>query len=243
MKQFTIAICGNVGAGKTWLATKLQALCIQDGMSAKIYNELDSELEDILVQRNASPDNFSTAAQQMFLKKLMVRDVKAARDVEHEVIILDRLVNEEYIFREFLKMTGGLDQVGFDKITASGAEVTKSLEIMYGGLENIPRLEIDCVVYVEVVPEVQVEWIVKRGRPGEKEYWTVPGLAALGNIYQELFVSSLETLYKVGRIESVPQTELMTYCEDLVSIAAEFLTSRSLPTMSEFTGVGPEINY
>jgi len=144
-----IGICGNIGVGKTTLCTALE---YQPGVHvcyevAAFNPYLDDFYKD--------PRAHSLAAQCRFLIDRVRSVLKAIKRYPDGILILDRIVNEDYLFAQVSHQIGYIDDRDWETYS-------KLYEIL---MPLIPTPE--AIIYLHTDIDTMMERIKTRGRQAE----------------------------------------------------------------------------
>jgi len=150
MPATIVAICGNIGVGKTTLCHALENEC-----GVHVCYET-AALNPYLADFYKDPQAHALAAQCRFLIDRVRSVIKAVKRHPAGIIVLDRVLYEDFLFASVSRRLGYID----DRDWRTYEKLYKTL------VEVLPKPDI--LVYIKTDVDTLMSRIATRGRPEEE---------------------------------------------------------------------------
>lgn len=150
-----IALAGSIGAGKTTIGRKLRDCLLKSGIQTSFFEET---LPQALLEKSTlQQDKWMEQFQTVMVMRAGFRELLASKE-NTDVLLLERPLEESWVFGKANLMTGKMSQEYYD-------EWYSPLHEEYKG-----SLELDLIVFLLVDPKTAAKRRDLRGRPSEEYY-------------------------------------------------------------------------
>lgn len=174
-----IAFAGLIGVGKSYMAEKLAQL-----LSLKFFTETHVNTSQFMEFLSNIPKN--GASFQYFL--LNHRFTQAETLSSDEGAVFDRTIYEDRLFAKKFNVDGIMSDYDYNNFIDLANTMYKKMR------------KPDIIIYLETTPEIALERINQRNRPGEVGAYTLEYLTKLNEGYPQL-IEELSNSIQIIRIK------------------------------------------
>ena len=173
MKPLRVALCGNIGVGKSticdMLAKALRGKVVQENFAENPY--LEPYYDEL--KKGMKPNKYAIGSQLFFLKETFDTHQVTSKDTTQ---IFDRSLHENvYVFAESLISMGLMSEIDAKLYRRIASDYIKRF------------VGYDVFIYLKTNEKILLERIHQRGREMEKSSIDVEYLAQLNRLYEAMF--------------------------------------------------------